>query len=287
LKHPHFGGLIGRYGNRIAGGRFSIEGKKYQLAQNNGNNNLHGGPLGYDKILHKGESFETKDTVGVIISRTSPHLEMGFPGTLQYKVYYTLTNDNELIITYEATTDIATHVNLTNHSYFNLNGEGSEDALDNELTIIADYITEVNSELLPTGKLYEVAGTAFDFRSPKRIDQHIDANNEQMKFAHGYDHNFVLNNSIHSLELAAVAKSTKTGIVMEVHTTEPGVQLYSANNLNCPQKGKSGNVYQSRSSYCLETQHYPDSPNMTEFPPTLLKSGEVYESQTVFKFPKL
>ena len=283
-KHPHFGGLIGRYGNRIAGGSFTIDGKKYQLQKNNGNNNLHGGPIGFDKMLHIGETFETEDTVGVIFSRTSPHLEMGFPGELHYKTYYTLTNDNELIITYEATTDKTTHVNLTNHSYFNLDGESSADLLNHELTIMADYITEFNTELLTTGNLYEVAGTPFDFRSPKSIGQDIDDDNEQIKFANGYDHNFVLNNSIHSLELAAIARSSKTGIVMEVHTTEPGVQLYTSNNLNCPQKGKSGKVYQSRSSFCLETQHYPDSPNNAEFPPTLLKPGELYESQTVFKF---
>lgn len=282
-KHPHFGGLIGRYGNRIAGGSFTINGTKYQLAQNNGPNNLHAGPIGFDKMLHKAKTYETNETVGVVMTRVSPHLESGFPGNLEYLVYYTLSNDNELIITYQATTDQTTHVNLTNHSYFNLDGEGSPSIADQQLQILADTITEVNEDLIPTGHLMPVLSTPFDFTQPKAIGKDIDSADAQLALGGGYDHNYVLRAPMDTLELAAIAKSQKTGIGMEVYTTEPGVQLYTGNNLD-GLIGKSGRPYGSRSAFCLETQHYPDTPNQDEFPPTLLPKGEHYESQTVYRF---
>ena len=283
-KHPHFGGLIGRYGNRIGGASFSINGQQYQLAANNGKNNLHGGPIGFDKYLHKGETFETDDTVGVIMRRVSPHMESGFPGALTYAVYYTLTADNELMITYEAETDAPTHVNLTNHSYFNLAGEGSGDALATEIAIKSTHLTKVDDDLIPTGELYPVAGTPFDFTEPTALGTAIEADDAQLQLGGGYDHNFILDTAIHNTELAATAYQPTTGILMELHTTEPGVQLYTANNLDGTLVGKSGKAYERRSAFCLETQHYPDSPNKDEFPPTLLLPGDQYQSQTIYKF---
>jgi len=283
-KHPHFGGLIGRYGNRIGGAAFTIDGQRYTLAANNGENNLHGGPIGFDKYLHKGETFETEDTAGVIMSRVSPHMESGFPGALHYSVYYTLTDENELIITYEATTDQPTHVNLTNHTYFNLAGEGNGDILSTELMIKSSHLTAVNEQLIPTGELYPVAGTPFDFRSSKALGADIDKADPQLALGGGYDHNFVLDNPIHSTEHAATAYDGRSGIEMEMHTTEPGVQLFSANNLDGSLVGKSGKAYPYRGAFCLETQHYPNSPNNAEFPPTLLIPGQEYQSQTIYKF---
>ena len=283
-EHPHFGGVIGRYCNRIGSAKFSIDGTKYQLANNDDGNNLHGGPQGFDRFLYEAETFETEDTAGVILSRVSPHMESGFPGNLYYKVYYTLNNENELIITYEASTDQTTHVNLTNHTYFNLRGECGGNVLDTKLKIFASNITPVDGQLIPTGELLPVAGTPFDFLQSKTIGRDIQLFDEQLERGNGYDHNFVLDNMIDTLELAAIAYNEESGILLEVETTEPGMQLYTANWLDGSLIGKSGHPYHKRHAFCLETQHYPNSPNNDEFPPTILKKGEEYQSQTLYRF---
>jgi len=282
--HPFFGGLIGRYANRIAEAVFTIKEQKYTLEKNAGINNLHGGLVGFDKRMHIAETYKTEDTSGVMLKRISPHLESGFPGNLFYKAYYTLTNNDELIITYEATTDQTTHVNLTNHSYFNLAGEGGGDVLETELTILADRITILNKNMIPTGDFLKTEGSPFDFRRPKTIGKDIDSEDALMKLTNGYDHNFVLSRHTRSLELAASAYHPRTGIEMDLYTTEPAVQFYTANSLDGSIIGKSGRPYKMRNAFCLETQHFPDSPNKKDFPTTILEKGDVYQSQTVYQF---
>jgi len=280
---PFFGALIGRYGNRIGKGKFTLDGKEYQLQLNDGVNTLHGGTDGFF-----GKVWDAKqvDSTKLELSYVSNDGEAGYPGKLDVKVTYTLTDDNSLQIDYAATTDKATILNLTNHAYFNLNGEGDSTILDHELMIDANTYTPVDSTLIPTGKLQAVAGTAFDFNKAKLIGKQIGDNDEQLKFGKGYDHNFALTHHDGKTPVAVV-KSTKTGIVLSVITTEPGLQFYSGNFLTGADKdGKGGKSYPHRSAFCLETQHFPDAPNHPNFASTVLKPGETYKTTTTYKFSK-
>jgi aldose 1-epimerase len=278
---PFFGAIIGRYGNRIAKGKFSLAGNTYQLQVNDGVNTLHGGTDGF-----YGKVWDAKqiDKHSIEMSYFSKDGEGGYPGNVTVKVLYTLTDDNALQIDYTATTDKETILNLTNHAYFNLNGEGSNTILDHELMIAADGFTPVDTTLIPTGKIQAVKGTPFDFTTAKTIGKDIETKDEQLKNGKGYDHNFVLNENTDNHAVARV-KSTTTGIVLEVYTTEPGLQFYSGNFLTGVDKdGKGGKSYPLRSAFCLETQHFPDSPNQSSFPSTVLKPGETYKTSTTYKF---
>ena len=285
-KSPYFGCLIGRYCNRIAKGQFTLDGKTYTLAKNNGENSLHGGVKGWDKVVWKSEPFQNTTSVGVKLSYTSKDGEEGYPGTVQADVTYTLTDKGELVVDYHATTDKTTVINLTQHSYFNLAGAKATDILGHELTIPADQYTPVDATLIPTGKHAPVEGTPFDFRKSTAIGARINADDPQLKIGLGYDHNYVLNRTGEGLSLAARVVEPTTGRTMEITTTEPGIQFYSGNFLpkDGTLKGKGGRVYGHRSGFCLETQHYPDSPNQPGFPSTVLKPGQEYRSKTVFTF---
>jgi aldose 1-epimerase len=280
--HPNFGVVVGRYGNRIGKAKFSIDGKEYTLAKNNGENSLHGGPQGFGKQVWTAKEVKRSDGPAVELTYVSKDGEEGFPGTLTSTVVYTLTNANELKIEYKATTDKTTVVNLTNHSYFNLAGGG--DILNHQLMLAADRFTPVDAGLIPTGELKPVEGTPFDFRKPTAIGARINAADEQIKMGGGYDHNWVLNGNAGTLRLAARVTEPTTGRWMEVSTTEPGVQFYTGNFLDGTIKGKGGQTYAKRAGLCLETQHFPDSPNKPAFPTTLLKPGATYQTTTVYKF---
>jgi aldose 1-epimerase len=285
LKNPaYMGGIIGRYANRIAAGKFTLEGKTYSLALNNGPNHLHGGPKGFDKVVWKAQSFTTDAKVGVVFSYTSPGGEEGYPGAVDLRVTYSLDAQNALTVDYAATTDAATPLNLTQHSYFNLAGDGTRDVLDHQVAIHASRFTPVSQSLIPTGELALVENTPFDFRTPYAVGARIMVDHPQLRFGNGYDHNFVIDRDGAGLVPAAHVEEPSSGRTLDILTTEPGVQFYTGNFLDGTITGKSGHVYKQRMGFCLETQHFPDSPNQPNFPNTILRPGESYSSQTVFIF---
>ena len=281
-RSRYFGAVVGRYGNRIAKGRFTLDGRAYQLATNNGPNHLHGGVKGFDKVVWQAQAGQPASGTRVVFSYTSRDGEEAYPGTLNARVTYEVNERNELSIEYEATTDAPTPVNLTQHSYFNLAGEGRGDILGHVLALDADQFLPVDETMIPTGELATVAGTPFDFRRPTPIGARIDDAHEQLKRGTGYDHSFVVQGAP-GLRRAAHVVEPASGRTLEIATTEPGVQFYSGNHLS-GQAGKAGHTYAARTGFCLETQHYPDSPNHAHFPSTILRPGATYRSKTVFIF---
>jgi aldose 1-epimerase len=279
---PYFGALIGRYGNRIARGKFTLDGQDYHLATNNYPNTLHGGVKGFDKVVWEPTLLTTPQGASLKLTYLSKDGEEGYPGNLSVTVVYTLTEDNALKVEYTATTDQDTVVNLTQHSYFNLAGKGT--ILDHVVMIPADKFTVIDSTLIPTGELRPVQGTPFDFRKPTPIGARINQDDEQLKFGKGYDHNWVVNKPLGEFGLMARVTEPTSGRVLEVLSSEPGLQFYSGNFLDGTLKGKGGQVYQFRSGFCMEPQHYPDSPNRPEFPSVVLKPGQTYHNTIVFRF---
>jgi aldose 1-epimerase len=284
-NNPYFGCIVGRYGNRIGKAKFTLEGEEFTLAKNDGENNLHGGFRGFDKVLWDAEPVTGKDSQSLKLEYMSKDGEEGFPGNLKVTVTYTLTNDNSFRIDYSATTDKTTVVNLTNHTYWNFAGEGSGDILKHELILDADSFTPVDQGLITTGEIRSVENTPMDFRNPTAIGDRIEADYEQLKFGRGYDHNWVLNTKEDDKPSpAATVYEPDSGRFMEVFTTEPGIQFYSGNFLDGSITGKSGKAYGFRNGFCLETQHFPDSPNKPEFPSVVLRPGETYKTTTIHKF---
>lgn len=286
-KEKYFGAIIGRYGNRIAQGQFTLNNEIYQLPINNKTNHIHGGTMGFNSFVWK--AYQLGDSE-IEFVRTSPDMEEGYPGNLIVKVHYKLTDENELKINYEATSDKLTIINLTHHSFFNLKGEGNGDILNHYLMINADYFTPINESMIPTGEIVKVGATPFDFTEAKTIGKDIDRDNLQLKIGKGYDHNFVLKNepkNKYGLVFAARVTEPASGRIMEVYTDEPGIQLYTSNFLDGSTIGKNEKRYVFRGAFCLETQHFPDSPNHTNFPSTILNPKEKYESNCVYKFTTL
>ena len=280
---PYFGALIGRYGNRIAKGKFSLDNQEYTLAVNNGVNHLHGGLKGFDKVVWDAKTIVSDSTVSLELSYLSKDMEEGYPGNLETKVTYTLNNKDELSVNYEATTDKPTIVNLTQHSYFNLTADFNQDILGHELVINADSFLPVDNTLIPTGEFRDVTGTPFDFKTSKAIGTHIDNENIQLKNGLGYDHCWVLNDQDTGVRFVASAYEPVSGRLLEVFSDEPGIQFYSGNFLDGTLPSKNKGVYQHRTGFCLETQHYPDSPNQKNFPSVRINPGEKYNSKTVFR----
>lgn len=288
LANPqYFGVSVGRYANRIAAGRFTLDGREHVLEQNDGSNHLHGGSEGFDKMVWTIESVEAGRKARVVFSHVSPDGHGGYPGRLEARAIYSLSDDNELAIEYRATTDQPTIVNMTNHAFFNLAGEASgSDVMAHRLTLVAGRFTPVNEVLIPTGELREVAGTPFDFRTPRAIGDRIrDGRSEQIRFGRGYDHNYVLDGADGTLRLAARVEDPASGRVMELSTTAPGVQFYSGNFLDGTVVGKSGRVYRQGDALCLEPQVFPDAPNRPDFPSARLDPGETYVNRIVLRFP--
>ncbi len=282
-RNPYFGCIVGRYGNRIANGEFILDGQTYTLAKNDGKNHLHGGLAGFDKKVWQSRAKETAAGPALVLKYTSVDGEEGYPGTLRVKVTYTLSNDNALKIQYLATTDKKTHVNLTNHSYFNLSAGQSETILDHVMMLKADTYTPVDNTVIPTGEIRSLDNSPLDFRSPTVIGARINESDTQLKFGGGYDHNWIVNGEAGELRVAAKVFEKNSGRVMKVLTTEPAIQFYAGNMLpSVP--GKNGVTYVKRGAFCLETQHYPDSPNKPDFPTTVLEPGNSYKSTTIYKF---
>ncbi|HCR30293.1 MAG TPA: galactose-1-epimerase [Opitutae bacterium] len=285
---PYFGCIVGIYGNRIKDGRFQLEGNDYQVTTNSEAGgvpvHLHGGEKGLDKVLWSARPIVGRNAAVLVLTYVHPDGAEGYPGNIRIRVIYRLTNENALEVAYRATTDKTTIINLTHHSYFNLNGEGAGTPLDHELMINADHITPITAEMVPTGEMLPVDGTPFDFRNPTKPGDRIDDDHPQIELGGGYDHNWVLNREGEEMELAASAYEPSNGRYMEVWTEEPGIQYYSGNFLDGSIVGKSGAPYDYRSGFCLETQHYPDSPNHRNFPSTTLKPGEIYNTRTAYRF---
>lgn len=281
---PYFGSIVGRFANRIGNAQFELDGQTYTLAANNGPNHLHGGIRGFDTFLWEATPQNHNDQASVRLTHTSPDGDEGYPGTVQLSVTYTLTDNNALILDYEAKTDKATPLNVTNHAYFNLAGQNAGSIVDHVLTVAADKITPVSETLIPTGDFLDVTNTPFDFQTPTPIGDRIDTQHAQILFGRGYDHNFVLSDSAGVLKHAARVLEPMTGRILDVHTTEPGMQLYTGNFLSGSVVGKGGRAYPTRSAFCLETQHFPDSPNQPNFPSTILRPGDTFQSQTIFTF---
>lgn len=280
-RNPFFGALVGRYGNRIGKGKFTLDGKEYDLVKNNNGNHLHGGTKGFDKVIWDIEEVPSDEGVALKLSYLSKDMEEGYPGNLDVEVIYTLTDDNTIKFDYKATTDKKTIVNLTQHTYFNLNS-GKTDILSHELVLHADKFIVVDESLIPTGEIRSVANTPMDFRKATKIGERINADHEQIRFGRGYDHTWVINGQ--ELKLAAEVYEPASGIEMTVHTTEPGVQFYSGNFLDGSLTGKSNVRYNQRMGFCLETQHFPDSPNKSNFPSVVLEPGQEYSTLTTYKF---
>ena len=281
---PYFGAIIGRYGNRIAKGKFTLNEENYTLALNNDENHLHGGLEGFDKIVWDAKEVINDTSASLVLSYLSKDMEEGYPGNLRIQVIYTLDNNDELSVKYQAVSDKTTIINLTQHSYFNLSADFNKNILDHEIVINADSFLPIDSTLIPTGEIRNVSGTSFDFRKPKKVGEEINTLNKQLMFGNGYDHCWVLNNQDQGLRFVASAYDSETGRLLEIFSDQPGIQFYSGNFLDGTLKSKIGGTYDFRSGFCLETQHYPNSPNEKNFPSVILRPEEKYVTETIFKF---